>query len=84
MAEQDDVAGPPELPTPTTYDGFPDQPRPQLLLTVDTYSGWYLELCRRGLDESDPLLVSVHIRALGTLGTFRIGGGHRPHLVVEA
>ena len=71
------------LPAPTTF-GVVEQPTPQLLLAVDSYAGWYLELCRRGLDESDPVLVSVHIRALGTLGTFRIGGGYRPHLVVDA
>ena len=53
---------------------------PRLVCTVDTYEGWYLELCRRGEHEPEPVLVNVHVRALGTLGTFRIGGGDRPHL----
>jgi hypothetical protein len=71
------------LPGPEPATEFlGEQPTPQLLLAVDTYDGWYLELCRRGLEEADPVLVSVWIRALGTLGTFHIGGGTRPHLVV--
>lgn len=61
-----------------------EQPTPNLVLAVDTYEGWYLELCRRGLLEPESVLVGVHIRSLGALGTFRIGGGHRPYLVVDA
>ena len=64
----------------SSADGNP--PVPRLLCTVDTYEGWYLELCRRGMIEPDPILVSVHLRALGTLGTFRIGGGDHPCLYV--